>query len=324
MISVALCTYNGARFLREQLHSIANQTLLPSEIVVSDDNSTDETIRILDGFQSYLLEHQVPVVLRRLSNPVPLGVVKNFEQAIRECRGDIVALCDQDDIWMATKLQRLTSVLASHPDVDLVFSNADLIGPKGKPTGKTLFGSLRISMNHLDEDSQDWLPTLMKRNVVTGATVVFRAELARRAMPFPAEWLHDEWLAIWACMTGSIHCVDEKLIGYRQHENNQVGVAQLTAGAAFQKVAGPRRRRNAALKARASALMSRVTSDELFPKEIRASVEEKFHHEAVRSNLPASRMRRAWPILREYSSGRYGDFGLGTLDAIRDLVQTDA
>ena len=94
-ISVAMCTYNGGKYLREQLISIAKQARLPDELIVCDDVSNDATLQILNEFQK-----MAPFPIRIHRNGVRLGVTKNFEQAIALCNGDIIALSDQDDVWM--------------------------------------------------------------------------------------------------------------------------------------------------------------------------------------------------------------------------------
>src|SRR5882762_9087557 len=98
-ISIAMCTYNGARYLREQLDSIAAQTRPPSELIVCDDNSLDETREIVAGFAA-----SAPFPVRLGVNEQNLGSIRNFERAIKLCEGDLIALSDQDDVWLPEKL----------------------------------------------------------------------------------------------------------------------------------------------------------------------------------------------------------------------------
>src|SRR3712207_5989304 len=99
-LSVALCTYDGARYLPEQLESLARQRRLPDELVVCDDGSADDTVDVVRRFAD-----RAPFAVRLSLNPQNLGFVKNFEQAIRLCRGDLIALADQDDVWHPQKLE---------------------------------------------------------------------------------------------------------------------------------------------------------------------------------------------------------------------------
>src|ERR1043166_3411462 len=99
-LSIALCTYNGAAFLREQLESIAAQTRTPDELVISDDQSTDGTLRLIEEFAE-----TAGFPVRVSVNESNLGTAKNFEKAISLCRGDVIMLSDQDDVWHSDRLE---------------------------------------------------------------------------------------------------------------------------------------------------------------------------------------------------------------------------
>ena len=118
-VSVALCSYNGGRFLHEQLSSLDGQTRLPDEIVISDDGSEDNTVAIIHDF---IARTSVPVVFRR--NKVRLGHCQNFAATIACCTGDLIALCDQDDVWYPEKLARMELLFAIDPELLMLFSNA--------------------------------------------------------------------------------------------------------------------------------------------------------------------------------------------------------
>src|SRR3974390_3258095 len=139
-VSVVLCTYNGARYLREQLESIARQSRQPAEMVVCDDGSEDDTVTILRGFAS-----EVSFPVRIFQNPHRLGSTRNFDQGIGLASGEFIALCDQDDVWAPEKLEYLANMLISDPSVGGVFSDADLIDENSKPIGKTLFEKHKFS-----------------------------------------------------------------------------------------------------------------------------------------------------------------------------------
>src|SRR5438874_4960935 len=138
-LSVAMCTYNGARFLPEQLDSIAGQTRIPDELVVCDDHSSDETAEILRVFG-----RKVAFTVRTEINNQNLGSTKNFEKAIGLCQGEIIALADQDDIWKPQKLAVLEKTLADHPEAGYVFSDAELVDARGERLGSTLWKSVRF------------------------------------------------------------------------------------------------------------------------------------------------------------------------------------
>ena len=134
MISIALCTYNGEKFLQAQLDSIEQQTLLPDELVVCDDCSSDGTIDILEKFRK---RASFPVHIH--PNKINLGSTQNFEKTIRLCTGDIIALSDQDDVWRPNKLERLKDALQANPDAGYVFSDAELVDEHLLPLGCRLW-----------------------------------------------------------------------------------------------------------------------------------------------------------------------------------------
>ena len=133
-ISVALCTYNGEQFLSRQLASIQQQTRTPDELVVCDDCSTDRTLEILQDFAA-----SAAFPVRITQNDDNLGFVANFERAIQLCQGDLIALCDQDDIWYPTRLERSLQEFTAHPEVGFVFSDADIIDQQDQLTGMRLW-----------------------------------------------------------------------------------------------------------------------------------------------------------------------------------------
>ncbi len=236
-ISVAMCTFNGVRYLEEQLESIALQSRLPSELVVCDDRSTDDTLAILKRFQK-----SAPFEVKVIQNSQRLGSTRNFDQAIGLTRGDFIALCDQDDRWVAHKLERLSDALAADPFLGGVFSDANLIDGDGRPVGTRLFARHKFSA--AKQRSFVSCPTamLLKHDVVTGATLMFRASIRRYCSPIPASWVHDGWLAWMIALHSRWTLVPEPLTDYRIHEGQQLGVSS-THNATQTRAAKPETRR---------------------------------------------------------------------------------
>ena len=219
-ISVAMCTFNGGRYLREQLESIAKQTRRPCELIVCDDHSTDDTIAILKQFQA---EAPFPVLV--IQNALRLGSTRNFDQAIGLCRGEFIALCDQDDRWLPEKLERLSGALTENPFVGGVFSDANLINGDGQPAGTRLFARHKFSAAKQRNFLACPTSTLLKHDVVTGATLMFRASIRRYCSPIPASWVHDGWLAWMIALHSRLTLIAEPLIEYRIHAGQQLGVS---------------------------------------------------------------------------------------------------
>ncbi|RYF62679.1 MAG: glycosyltransferase [Comamonadaceae bacterium] len=150
-VSVALCTWNGARFVREQVRSICLQTRPPQEIVLSDDASTDDCVAVARAaLQECLSERPgLEITLRVLANPVALRVTKNFEQAVRACSGALIALSDQDDLWLPDRLAMIVAQFEQRPDLLLLHTDARLVDAGGAPLGDTLFHALEVQPNEL-------------------------------------------------------------------------------------------------------------------------------------------------------------------------------
>lgn len=213
-ISVALCTYNGEHYLAEQLESIAAQTHPVDEIILCDDGSSDTTLAIAQRFQAQGL----PLHIHR--NAENLGFVGNFAQAITRCTGDIIFLCDQDDLWYSDKVVTMLNVFAESAAVLLVFSDGDLVDSTSNKLECRLWQALptKPTPNPTFHD-------LLNNDWITGAACAFRRELISIALPFPAQgWVHDAWLGIIASTHGNVVALPNNLIAYRQHSHNQIGL----------------------------------------------------------------------------------------------------
>ncbi|CAN5211313.1 N/A [soil metagenome] len=315
-VSVALCTHNGERYLLEQLQSILRQTVPVDQIVVSDDASQDGTLEVVRrAFDS----HPSAPALKVIENSVALGVARNFEQAIAACSGEIVLLSDQDDVWAPTRVEK--TLAAFEDDVLLVHSDARLIDGRGDVLPGTLFRAYGVDeRTRLREAAGGAFDLFLRRNLVTGATAAVRRDLAVLASPFPDCWVHDEWLAIVAASTGRIVPLAELLVDYRQHGGNQIGAADITFRAKLARLVAPGHERNRRLLARALALYERYPG---FGTVVGGgeAVAQKVTHERARSSLGTHRLTRLAPVLREWRTGRYGRFGGGVQDVVRDLIQ---
>jgi glycosyltransferase involved in cell wall biosynthesis len=217
-ISVAMCTYNGERFLHQQLDSIARQTRLPDELVVCDDRSTDRTLAIVREFAA-----SAPCPVRVFENQANLGFAANFEGAIRRCDGDLIALSDQDDVWYPTRLERSEREITEHPRAGLVFSDADLIDEQDRLLGQTIWQRLGFVGERKQALLAGRFIVLAKHRFVTGATVMFRADLRDRVLPIAAGWVHDEWITLITAAFYDLRPIDQPLIRYRIHGSQQVG-----------------------------------------------------------------------------------------------------
>jgi glycosyltransferase involved in cell wall biosynthesis len=217
-ISVAMCTYNGSRFLKEQLQSIACQSTLPVELVICDDGSTDDTIQILSAFAT-----QVPFDVRMFVNRERLGAVKNFEKAISLCGGEIIALCDQDDIWKPHKLAKLVEAFQNHPEAVYAFSDAEMVDDLGAPLGYTLWDAVGLQQSLAKFSGPRQLEMLLRKSLVTGAALAFRSSLKDVVLPIPSDWMHDGWIVSLGSTLSYGVPVPESLLFYRRHASQACG-----------------------------------------------------------------------------------------------------
>lgn len=223
-VSVALCTFNGEAFLPTQLRSILDQTRPPDEMIIADDGSTDQTATILQQFAS---SAPFPVVLDLHGQR--LGSSRNFDRAIAQCNGDWIALADQDDFWQPNKLNRLTTEAKRLPELVCLFTDGWAANERLESTGRTIWQLLPFTakMQRQFVTGQGGR-LLLRYNVATGATMMFRSELRTGFSPIPPEWLHDAWIALWATQFGQVLPLDEPLIRYRGHAQQQVGISGRT------------------------------------------------------------------------------------------------
>ena len=324
-VSVALCTHNGARFLREQLHSIFSQAYAPEEIVVSDDASRDDSIATAREVAAEFGQlHRKAPELQIIQNASPLGVVKNFEQAALACRGDVIALSDQDDLWRSDRLARMTAEFERRPELLLLHGDARLIDTAGASLGRSLFNALEVKRAELDEIHRGAaFDALLRRNLATGATILFRRALLQYAAPFPTEWVHDEWLAIVAAAVGGVDVLEDSLLDYRQHAANQIGARRETFMAKVRKATAPRGVRYRERAGKVEILLARLLK---FPESVKPGTIDKTRgkvaHQWFRANLPSARLARCAPVLREALTGRYGKFGRGVAYIIQDVLES--
>ena len=218
--SVALCTYNGEKFLREQLDSILNQTKTVDEIVVCDDGSTDSTLEILEEYHQ-----KIPGFFRIFKNEINLRSVKNFEKAISLCENEIIFLCDQDDLWIENKVELITNFFQKNPKTNVVATNGFGIDDTGnKLEVHSLWDIPRFFQEEKIEI--DYFKIIaFAGNIATGASMAFRKTFVEKLIPFPIieGFHHDEWIALNAASNDGFEFLQEKLFKYRIHDQQQVG-----------------------------------------------------------------------------------------------------
>ncbi|TAN08201.1 MAG: glycosyltransferase family 2 protein [Rhodanobacteraceae bacterium] len=319
--SIVLCTYNGARFLEAQWESLLAQSRRPDEIVVRDDGSTDGTPALLARLRVRAEAQGIRVSIA--GNAHNLGYSANFAAALQGATGEVLYLCDQDDVWHPDKLATLSAAFDRRPELLLACTDARRVDAAGVDLGRSLFGVLRITRAEFRAIHRgDGFAVLLRRSMATGATVALRRTLLADALPVPPGWVHDEWLAIVAAALGGFDCIERRLIDYRQHGGNQIGMPGR----------GLREKWDDLRRPRADLIEMLIARDEWLAKRLRRLREKvqqgciecasaKLAHMRVRHGIAGAPCARVAPILRETFDGGYRRFGTGWRSALRDFLR---
>lgn len=224
MISVALCTYNGEQYIEEQLSSILNQSQKVDEIVVCDDGSTDRTIDILNRIS----DSNKDVDIRIFVNKRNVGVCTNFYKAVSLCKGDIIFLSDQDDVWKSEKVETILNWFARNPNKSVVFTDADLIDADGKllDGASSLWNYTGFSSKIQKQfDAGYSFELIAAQNRCTGATMAIRSDFVFDfSKHCNSRVLHDDAIAVAASMYDKLGYITNRLIQYRIHEGQAAGI----------------------------------------------------------------------------------------------------
>ncbi len=312
-LSIALCTYNGGAFLQAQLASLLAQTRLPDEMVAFDDGSTDDTVEQLNRFVA-----AAPFSVHVHATTDGLGPAKNFERAIGACTGDVIACCDQDDVWRADKLAVIAAAFERQPDLGFVFSDAEAINRGGRALGYQLWDGVAFTPAlRRAVGAGRIFDVLLRYNVVTGATMAFASRLRPLVLPIGTGWMHDGWIALLASAVAPAAAIPEPLIGYRQHVEQAQGVPPRTLVRQL-KLAWtlPRDQFTKEAAAYGAAAERLAASDG--PARAVAQLRAKSAHYAMRSAMRMGERSRVMSF-GELASLRYRRYALGWKSFAQDL-----
>jgi glycosyltransferase involved in cell wall biosynthesis len=208
LVSIALCTYNGEAYLREQLDSIVNQSYSAIELIAVDDCSSDNTLSILKEYAA-----NYPFI-KVFVNPENLGYIKNFEKALKLCSGEFIALSDQDDIWDLHKIEKQVKAIGYHL---LIYHDSEFVDQNGQLLNKKMSDIMNLYRGDQPE-------SFLFFNCISGHSVLMKKELRDELLPFPNAYFHDWWMGYVATNLGSIECIDEPLVKYRQHHKADTNI----------------------------------------------------------------------------------------------------
>lgn len=226
--SVALCTFNGEKFLKEQLDSILSQDIPVNEIVICDDASTDGTQLILKEYES-----KFPILFCVFINAENLGYVRNFEKALSLCTKEIIFLCDQDDVWHHDKVSVITQYFTNHPETGIVAHNLELIGSYNG--NKTFWDLKNFCYKKQKFQQKDLLQSiLIDGNIFPGMSLVIRKNLLNQYLPLQkvnTVIIHDYEIIIKGLRDEKFGLIQNTLGGYRQHDGQSIGYKELESTA---------------------------------------------------------------------------------------------
>ncbi len=311
------------------LESLALQELVPDELVISDDASSDGTLAVAEDFAA-----SAPFSVRIEVNPSRVGSTANFAKALERCRGQFIALADQDDIWYPTKLRRLEQELADDPTVTLVFSDADLIDEQGDQIGERLWQT-RLVDQTLRHHAVVSGKMFAQRPLTTGCTMMVRRRAVEAAIPFPSELAssaapmrHDRWLSLLAAAVGTVRAIPEPMLGFRLHPSQETGVLvgrqliRALASAAGAIMREPADSQIAVHLARATQLDVAADRADLLGDfdgaDMLRSVARQHRRRTLESPSVRGRMRM---VAEGLGDGTYGTGAMGIGAALADIVR---
>lgn len=218
--SIAMCTYNGACYLSQQLQSFLDQNVLPNELIVCDDASRDNTVQILETFAQ-----KAPFPVRIVQNPRNLGYVRNFEQAVSLCTQEVILMCDQDDVWLPHKIQTLLQVFEQESEVGLVMHDFERIDAIGSPYLELneRYGVERIDSSQLEKNVRSNSIMVFMRpypRAWYGCMMAFRSQYLSLLLPIYPGKGHDDWILKLLAPITEVRFVSQVLMKYRIHSRN--------------------------------------------------------------------------------------------------------
>ena len=256
-IDILLATYNGEKYIREQIESILNQTYKNINLIISDDNSKDGTREILKEYEKK--DDRVKLYFQEKN----LGYIKNFEFLLKKVGNDYYMLSDQDDVWLQQKVEKTMETLEKE-NADLVFGDLEVVNENLK-TIYPSFGDFMLLNRKIKKCINSYEVNYLY-NCVTGCTMLSKKEYIKKILPIPSESkyiVHDHWIGIMVALNGKLAYMPEKYIKYRQHGNNQIGTEKISHK--FKKLDQVR---ELFIEVKLGVFGTYVKNNDRFPKEI--------------------------------------------------------
>lgn len=256
-VDVLLATYNGEKYLKEQIDSILNQTYQNINLIISDDNSNDSTRKIIEEYKK--IDNRIKTYLQDKN----LGYIKNFEFLLTKVESNYYMLSDQDDVWLPEKIEKSMKTL-KEKNADLVFGDLEVVDEKLN-TIYPSFGDFMLLNRKINKCIDSYKVNYLY-NCVTGCTIFSKKEFIKDILPIPNDSKyvpHDYWMALMIALKGRLAYMPEKYIKYRQHGNNQIGTDKISHK--FKKLDQVR---ELFINVKLGVFGTYVANNEKFPKEL--------------------------------------------------------
>lgn len=305
-VSIAMCTYNGEKYLKHQLDSIINQSYRPYEIIISDDCSTDSTLEILKSYECLNKDINFKIMVNKQN----IGVTKNFEKALINSTGDFIFLCDQDDIWMENKIERVVREFKkSNTNTRAIFSNAFIINEFSEKQNETLWDLIGFTEQMRRKFRfNEGIDILLKKDVITGCTLAIRRTYLKEVLPLNVNFVHDSWIGMVHELSGGLGLINEPLIYYRIHPSQQIGLNKSRES----KIQMKNRYSNTLVKL--NSLVEHTTKSSLIDNTKLAKILRKRKFYIDRSSL------RIVNITRHFITGDYYHYSSGIKAFLLDFI----
>ena len=312
-ISVALAAYKGEKFIGEQIASLLEQTLLPDEIVITDDSPDDLTEKAVKKFSDPRI--------RYFRNGEQLGVNGNFARAISMTGGEIIFLCDQDDVWKKDKIGKMVDALEKDPDADGVFCNSTVVDEKLIPQGFSLWQMREFSQKMQKQFvSGKQLEVFLKRVTCSTHNIAIRRKVLDLALPFPYldPFYADTFLGLLIAASGKWAVVPEELTAYRVHGSNLSAPKLANLADQFQ-LSRRARKKNFLLRTAelTEELLKRLPENT--PENIRGKLTGFARHYTIRNGYSRHFFIRIFQVAAEIFSCRYSCYSNGWKSIAADL-----
>lgn len=273
-VDILIATYNGEKYLKQQIDSILNQTYQNIQLIISDDNSTDATRDILKQYEA---DDRITIFYQEHN----LGYIKNFEFLLNQVQNNLYMLSDQDDVWLKEKVEKSVQKLQTE-NLDLVFGDLEVVDENLVTLYPSFVKYMKLDRKIRKELNTNKLQYLY--NCMTGCTILSKKSFLTKILPLPKNskyMVHDYWIGLVVSLHGKVGFLSTPYIQYRQHGNNQIGTGKESYQ--FRKLSQVR---DLFLSVKLGIFEAYVQNETIFPTSFQILNKKAFHYYTMLKNKP--------------------------------------